>query len=529
MTEADVAGTAPADLLARHRAVLPTWLTLYYEQPLEIVSGSGRRVTGADGREYLDFFGGILTNMLGYDVPEVRAAVDEVLDRGVVHTSTLYLIRGPGGAGRADRRAVRDPGREGLLHLLRHRGERDGAAAGHPGAPVRAGAGAAQQLPRPVVRRDGHHRHPRLVGVGAVAGAGLLRPRGLPLPLAVARTLSDADYTAACVADLRDVIETTTAGDVACLIAEPIQGVGGFAVPPDGFFGAMKAVLDEYGILLVFDEVQSGWGRTGEHFWGTGAHGVTPDIMTFAKGVGNGWRSAGWSPAASLMDGLQANSISTFGGNPVATAARPCHPGLPGRRTTCRSNALKLGNRLLTGLRDLGADQPAVGDVRGKGLMAARRAGGAGRQPAGSGRGRAGRWRRPGARGLLVGKGGRYGNVLRIAPPLTLTEPEADEGLEHPAPTPSPPSARRPEAPPARPPPGARLEACSLSSSRPPTLRLLAPCCSPGSPHARAGPADGRRPDSLERVTAGPRARSEGRVSSTGLGGAWSARSPRWS
>ena len=81
------------DLLARHRAVMPSWLTLYYDDPLEITGGSGRRVTGADGREYLDFFAGILTNMLGYQVPEVRAAVDQVLDRGVVHTSTLYLIR----------------------------------------------------------------------------------------------------------------------------------------------------------------------------------------------------------------------------------------------------------------------------------------------------------------------------------------------------------------------------------------------------------------------------------------------------
>ena len=91
-----------------------------------------------------------------------------------------------------------------------------------------------------------------------------------------------------CVDDLRDVIETTTAGDVACLIAEPIQGVGGFAIPPDGFFGAMKKVLDEYGILFISDEVQTGWGRTGDHFWGYQAHGIVPDLLTFAKGLGNG-------------------------------------------------------------------------------------------------------------------------------------------------------------------------------------------------------------------------------------------------
>ena len=100
--------------------------------------------------------------------------------------------------------------------------------------------------------------------------------------------LPDAEYIAACRADLRDMLDVATSGDVACLIAEPIQGVGGFATPPDGLLGAMKEVLDEDGILLVADEVQTGWGRTGENFWGIEAHGVVPDIMTFAKGAGNG-------------------------------------------------------------------------------------------------------------------------------------------------------------------------------------------------------------------------------------------------
>ena len=105
------------------------------------------------------------------------------------------------------------------------------------------------------------------------------------------RDFSDADYIAACTDDLRQVIETTTSGDVACMIVEPIQGVGGFATPPDGLFAAFAEVLDEYGIPLISDEVQTGWGRTGEHFWGIQAHGVTPAAMTFAKGSPTGWRS----------------------------------------------------------------------------------------------------------------------------------------------------------------------------------------------------------------------------------------------
>jgi 4-aminobutyrate aminotransferase len=191
--------------------------------------------------------------------------------------------------------------------------------------------------------------------------------------------------------------------------------------------GAMKPILDEYGILLISDEVQTGWGRTGEHFWGIEAHGVTPDIMTFAKGVGNGMAIGGVVARAELMDNLPANSISTFGGNPLATAAAAATIDYL-LEHDLQANALKVGNQLLRGLRDLGEDTDAVGDVRGKGLMAAIEL------------------VRPGtdtpdvaaasklmeetrARGLLIGKGGKHGNVIRIAPPLTLTEAEADEGL----------------------------------------------------------------------------------------------------
>ncbi len=189
----------------------------------------------------------------------------------------------------------------------------------------------------------------------------------------------------------------------------------------------MKEVLDEFGILFISDEVQTGWGRTGEHFWGIGAHGVTPDAMTFAKGLGNGMSIGGVVARAELMDGLRANSISTFGGNPLSTAAALAtlryvlEHDLP-------ANALKVGSRLLSGLRDLAASHPAVGDVRGKGLMAAIELvvpGGSDPDLAAT----AAVMEQTKARGLLVGRGGRRGNVLRIAPPLTLTEAEADEGL----------------------------------------------------------------------------------------------------
>src|SRR5690606_21434746 len=120
-----------------------------------------------------------------------------------------------------------------------------------------------------------------------------------------------AAFTAACVDDLREVVATQTAGDVACLIAEPIQGVGGFAVPPDGFLGAYQDALGDLGVLVIADEVQTGWGRTGEHFWGYTAQGLEPDLLTFAKGVGNGVPLAGVVGRPEVVDSLTANSIST--------------------------------------------------------------------------------------------------------------------------------------------------------------------------------------------------------------------------
>jgi 4-aminobutyrate aminotransferase len=414
------------DLLARHRAVLPSWLTLYYEQPLEIVGGSGRRLRGGDGKEYLDFFAGILTNMLGYAVPEVRAAVDKVLDRGVVHTSTLYLIR------EQVELAEQIAGLSGIENAKVFFCS-SGTEANEMALLLATQARRSAQVL--ALRNSYHGRSFAAMGITGIRGwsASSLSPvqvsyvHGGYRYRSPFKDLPDAEYNAACAADLRDVIESTTAGDVACLIAEPVQGVGGFVVPPDGMLGAMKPILDEYGILLISDEVQTGWGRTGEHFWGIQAHGVTPDIMTFAKGLGNGLAIGGVVARGELMDDLPANSISTFGGNPLATAAAKATIDYV-LEHDLQANALKIGDQLLRGLRDLGEDDDAVGDVRGKGLMAAIELVKPGTDtPDVAAAARLMEETR--ARGLLVGKGGKFGNVVRMAPPLTLTEAEADEGL----------------------------------------------------------------------------------------------------
>jgi len=415
------------DLLLRHRAVLPSWLTLYYEQPIEIVRGRGCRVTDADGREYLDLFAGILTTMLGHDVPEVRAAVEAQLARGVVHTSTLYLIRSQV---ELAERIARLSGIPDARVFFTSSGTEANEAA------LLLATGARRSNSVLALRNSYHGRSFGTMAVTGNRGWSASSLSGLQVSYvhngyryrSPFRDLDDASFVAACAEDLRDVIQTATSGDVACMIAEPVQGVGGFTVPPDGYFAALKAVLDEYGILFVSDEVQTGWGRTGAHFWGIGASGVVPDAMTFAKGLGNGLAIGGVVARAELMDTVRANSISTFGGNPLATAAAVATLDVVLERDL-QANAAKVGTRLLEGLRGLLGRYGCVGDVRGVGLMAAVELVEPGtRTPAPVLAARA--MEETKARGVLVGKGGLHGNVLRLAPPLTLTEADAEEGLE---------------------------------------------------------------------------------------------------
>jgi len=422
-----MADTEQTPLIDRHRAVLPSWLALYYRDPIEITRAEGRRVTDSTGATYLDFFAGILTNAIGYDVPEISGAIRRQLDTGVLHTSTLYLIRQQVELAEkiAELSGIPDAkvfftnsgteANETALMLatqfrrsnqvLALRNSYHGRAFGTVGITGNRGWSTSSLSPVKVSHVHGGYRYRSPFG-----------------------HLPDADYVAACVDDLREVLLTTTSGDVACMIVEPIQGVGGFSSPPDGLFGAFKEVLDETGILLISDEVQTGWGRTGDHFWGISAHRVTPDVMTFAKGLGNGLAIGGVVARGDVMDCFTANSISTFGGNPLATAgAKAALDYL--LDNDLQGNAAKMGARLSAGLHDIAAGNPVVGDVRGKGLMLAVELVEPGtREPDPAAAVTVLEQTR--ARGLLVGKGGLHNNVIRLAPPMTLTEDEVDEALD---------------------------------------------------------------------------------------------------
>jgi len=415
-----------SELHERHRRVLPGWLALYYDEPLELVSGSGSRVTDAAGHSYLDFFCGILTNMVGYDVPEIRDAVARQLATGVVHTSTLYLIRGQVELAEKLARLSGIPGAKVFL-------TNSGTEANETALMLATAARRSNQV---LALRNSYHG--RSFGAVAITGNGgwkssPLAPfsvhylHGTDRQLPAFASLDDAGYAAACVADLRHVLATATAGDVACLIAEPIQGVGGFTMPPDGLLGEYAAVLRERGALIISDEVQTAWGRTGEHFWGIGAHGVVPDIITFAKGLGNGLAIGGVIARGDLMDGLPGNGISTFGGNPLSTAAANATLDYVLSHDLQR-NAAELGTVIISGLREATAPLPAVGEVRGKGLMFALDLVDPG-TGAPSPRLATLALEQTRARGLLIGKGGLYGHTLRMAPPMNLSEADAKEGL----------------------------------------------------------------------------------------------------
>jgi 4-aminobutyrate aminotransferase len=412
-------------LLERHRNVLPRWLSLYYEEPIQIVDGHGCCVRDAQGREYLDFFGGILTTMAGYNVPEIVQAIQRQAER-MVHTSTLYLI-------------------EPMIELA----ELIVSKAPMPNAKVFFTASGSEAndtalMLATTVRRGNqilalrNSYHGRSFAAQAVTGnrgwsASSLTPFNVSYVhsgykyRSPFKHLDDDAYVAACADDLRDVLLTCTSGDVAAMIAEPIQGVGGFVVPPPNYFRALKEVLDENGILFISDEVQTGWGRTGEAFWGCQAYGVEPDIVTFAKGVANGITMGGVIARAEIMDAVQANSISTFGGNPLSSAA-----GLATLRYVLdhnlQANAKRVGGHMLQRLASLQGRFECVGEVRGLGLMLAVEI----VEPDG----------KPDAaktvaiheatkrHGLLLGKGGLFGNCFRIAPPLCVSLEEADRACD---------------------------------------------------------------------------------------------------
>ncbi|MEU5199499.1 aspartate aminotransferase family protein [Streptomyces scabiei] len=415
------------ELLGRHKAVLPDWLALYYADPLEITHGEGRHVWDAAGTRYLDFFGGILTTMTAHALPEVTKAVSEQAGR-IIHSSTLYLNRP-------------------MVELA----ERIAQMSGIPDARVFFTTSGTEANDTALMLATTHRRSNQILAMRnsyhgrSFSAVGITGNKGWsPTSLSPLQTLyvhggvrtrgpyadlSDADFITACVADLEDLLGHGR--PPAALIAEPVQGVGGFTSPPDGLYAAFREVLQRHGVLWIADEVQTGWGRTGDNFWGWQAHGQNgpPDILTFAKGIGNGMSIGGVVARSEVMNCLDSNSISTFGGTQITMAA-----GLANLNYLIehdlQGNARRVGGLLIERLRAITAQIPEVKEVRGRGLMIGIELVKPGTEEANP---EAASAVLEAARreGLLIGKGGGHNtSALRIAPPLSLTVAEAEEGAE---------------------------------------------------------------------------------------------------
>jgi len=417
-----------SSLLERYLSSMAPYLKPLYKTPISIEHGQGSFVWDVEGNEYLDFFGGVLTTMIGHNNPAVTEAIQSQASK-VLHTSTLYLS-------------------EPMIEFA----EEISAASGIPNARVFFTASGSEANDTALLLATSYRNsneilavrnsyHGRTFATQAITGqstwlssriSGLSvnyvqGPYRLRSPF---QDIPDEKLTEMCVADLQQLLDTTTTGNVACLIFEPIQGVGGYTVPPDGFYGEMQKVLSNYEALTISDEVQTGWGRTGDHFWGYQAHGFTPDMLTFAKGVGNGAAIAGVVARAEIMEKVTALSFSTFGGNPLSAAA-----GLATFRYVSQNNLQKnakdMGSRLIKGLKNIGEATPWIGELRGRGLMIALEI------VSGDGPAiepdpiKAGELLEACKdQGVLVGKAGVFGNVIRIAPMLTASAGEIDQGIE---------------------------------------------------------------------------------------------------
>jgi 4-aminobutyrate aminotransferase-like enzyme len=231
------------------------------------------------------------------------------------------------------------------------------------------------------------------------------------------------DCGVACARDVEELIQTTTSGRIAAVIAEPIQGVGGYITPPPGYFEELVRIVRNHGGLFICDEVQTGFGRTGKMF-GIEHWDVEPDIMTFAKGLGNGVPIGVTIAREEIADAFQAQSISTFGGNPVsATAALATLDYIEEHRLA--ENARVQGERLRAHLLEMQQKYHCIGEVRGKGLMQAIELVATDSSPLPDETARA--FEETRRQGLLVGRGGLYKNCLRIAPPMTVSAAEIDE------------------------------------------------------------------------------------------------------
>jgi len=414
------------EIVKKHKQYLFPSISTYYNEPLVTDRASMQYLWDVEGNKYLDFFGGIVTISVGHCNPRITAKVKAQVDK-LQHASTVFPNEAV--VALAEKIAQITPGDISQSFISNSGTEANETAVqlarmytGHyEVVALRHGYSGRSQMAQSLT---GHGTWRRSLPAPAPGFVHALNPYCYRCPLG--KTYPSCEV--ACANDVEAVIQTTTSGQIAAFLAEPIQGVGGFITPPKEYFKIVFKIVKEYGGLFIADEVQTGWGRTGKRWFGIEQWEVTPDIITSAKGMANGapvGLTATRPEIAASFKGLQ---ISTFGGNPVTSVAAKATIELI-EEDRLADNAATVGGYYRQQLETLQEKHPLIGDVRGMGLMQAielvkdRMT----KEPAPEATNRFMEECRKG--GLLVGKGGLFGNVIRTSPPLNISKADVDEAI----------------------------------------------------------------------------------------------------
>lgn len=412
------------EILLAHREHLFPCVFHYFREPLVISHARDQYVWDIDGNQYLDFFGGIVTISVGHANAEVNRKVQAQLDR-LGHVSTVFATEPQ--AALARDLAELTPQRKLTKSFFTNSGTEANETAI---LAARCYTGSTEIV---ALRHSYHGRSALAMTLSAHSN---WRLGGAPAPGVVHAHnaycyrcpfgLSYPDCGVRCARDVEELIRTTTSGRIAGFIAEPIQGVGGFITPPREYFAIVAEIVRRYGGVFISDEVQTGWGRTGGKWFGIEQYGVTPDIITAAKGLGNGMPIGLTIARAEIADAIQGTTISTFGGNPVATtAAKAVVDFIKEQRLV--ENAAEVGACLRDRLLELQEKHAAIGEVRGMGLLQGIELveDRISKAPATALTARVLETARENR--ILIGRGGLYGNVIRMSPPLNIARSDVDE------------------------------------------------------------------------------------------------------
>jgi alanine-glyoxylate transaminase / (R)-3-amino-2-methylpropionate-pyruvate transaminase len=412
-----------SDSVNKHKDYLFPAITMYYQEPIALDHGEGMYVWDDGGKKYLDCFGGVLATSVGHVHPHVIEAVTDQLKK-ISHTSTLYANRPQSEL--AQKLAEITPGALEKSYFTSSGTEADETAT----AAAKLYTGRQEII---TLRHSYSGRSAAAITASGHASWKILPAQvpgyvHAPAPYCYRCPfkLKYPECDLACAKDLKEVIETSTSGKIAAFMAEPIMGVGGYITPPKEYFKEAVAIIRQYGGVFISDEVQTGWGRTGEKMFGIEHWDVEPEIMTFAKGMANGTPIGATIARKEIADAVPAMYFSTFGGNPVSMRAALATIEVI-ERENLADNAKVTGDYMREKLMALQERFDVIGEVRGMGLMQGiefvkdRKT----KEPYPQAVAKV--FEETKKRGVLVGKGGLYGNVIRMGPPLIATKDHIDE------------------------------------------------------------------------------------------------------